>query len=114
MGRSVISRFPGTVGFEASSFAQIRLVESLLIEADVDPCDLIYPLLPFRVFHVHNLLIGPVKMVGDISYLLEKPVEGVAYDPPMGTTSCSKVCPQEGHATGTTFWPSSLMFRYKS
>lgn len=69
----------------------------------VDTGDLVNPFLSLGVFHVHHLVIGPVKVKGEIGYLLAQPGEGVANYPPRGTTSAWYVCPQAGHVVCTTF-----------
>ena len=43
------------------------------------------------MLQVHDLLEGPVEVVGDKGYLLAELVEGVAYDPPASAGSRSKV-----------------------
>ncbi len=34
------------------------------------------------VFHIHDLLVRPMKMEGKCGYLLAEPFQGVAYDSP--------------------------------
>ena len=51
----------------------------------------------------------PVQVISKIGYLLVEPVEGVAYDPPVGTASTSKSWPQEGQCAGTFGVSGSLM-----
>jgi hypothetical protein len=52
---------------------------------------LLYPRLPLGVFEMHNLIQRPVKMIGEIGYLLPQAFEGVAYAPPKSakSTSCA-------------------------
>jgi hypothetical protein len=38
----------------------------------------LHPAPPIGVFQVHDLLVGPVKVIGDERYLLDQLVEGVA------------------------------------
>jgi hypothetical protein len=40
--------------------------------------DLLDPAPAFTVFELHQLLVGPMKVIGDEGYLLVEPVEGVA------------------------------------
>ncbi len=77
----------------------------------VDPGDLLRPALPVGVLEGQDLVQRPVEVVGDVGYLLEQPVEGVAYDPPRRTTSTSNSCWQPGQATGTSVVPFSLIRR---
>ena len=49
--------------------------------------DLLHPLAAVRMFHLHNLSLGPVKVIGDKGYLLGQLREGVAYNPPTRTLS---------------------------
>jgi hypothetical protein len=46
-----------------------RLVETL-----IDLGDLLHPSLPLPVVKVHDLSMGPVKVVGDVGYLLKQTV----------------------------------------
>lgn len=71
----------------------------LLVEGFVDLCNLSSPPTPLPMFHVQQPLVGPVEMVGDVGYLLVKPVEGVAYNSPGGSGSTSKPCWQLGQLT---------------
>ena len=50
----------------------------LRLERLVDFDHLFNPLLPFWVLHGHNLVVGPVKVVGQVGYLLPQPRNGVA------------------------------------
>ncbi len=61
----------------------------LFIDLVIDASHLSNPALPLPVFHRHNLLVCPVKVIGDIGYLLKQALGGVAYDSPKGTVSTS-------------------------
>jgi hypothetical protein len=39
---------------------------------------LLHPAAALPVFEPHDLLVGPVEVVGDVGYLLEEPLRGVA------------------------------------
>jgi hypothetical protein len=45
-----------------------------LIQAPVDVSDLIDPPAALNVFQVHDLFIWPVKVIGNIGYLLKQSV----------------------------------------
>jgi hypothetical protein len=54
------------------------------------------------VFHVQDLVRGPVEVVCDVSYLLVQLVQGVAYDSPTLNSpprSISNRCLHSGHET---------------
>jgi hypothetical protein len=54
----------------------------LFVKTLVNLGDFCHPLLAFWVFQSQNVFRLPVKVVGDIGYLLIKPFEGVApYSP---------------------------------
>lgn len=63
------------------------------------------------MFHLQHLLLGPVKMVGNVGYLLVQLIEGVAYDPPRLARSTSNFLWQSGQVTGIRVMPSSLIWR---
>ena len=48
------------------------------VDLGIDFRDLLDPDLSLPVFHLKDLVRGPVKMVGDVSYLLVEPLQGVA------------------------------------
>jgi hypothetical protein len=61
-----------------------------LIEATVDIGDLCHPLLSFAVFEIQDFTAWPMKVVGDVGYLLVQALEGVAaYSPPKLAKSTS-------------------------
>lgn len=70
-----------------------------LVEGVVDLGNLRSPSPPFPMFHIQQSFVGPVEMVGNVGYLLVKPVEGVAYNSPGGSGSTSKPCWQLGQLT---------------
>ena len=53
-----------------------------LIKPGVDLGNLSHPLLSLCVFEDENLIQWPVKVVGQVGYLLVQSIEGVAYDSP--------------------------------
>src|SRR4029077_17591878 len=77
----------------------------VVVEAPVDLRDLGDPLLPFTVFEPENLLMRPVKVIGDVRYFLAEPPLGVGASPPNGVTSRSNWCSQCGHCARTRLWP---------
>jgi len=46
----------------------------LLVEALIDLGDFCNPALTFSMLHRQNLFVRPVKVIGDISYLLIEPL----------------------------------------
>ena len=63
-----------------------------------------------RVLHRQDLLAGPMKMIGDVGYLLAQAVERVASYPPSLAKSTSTSCPS-AQVTVMTVVPSSLIRR---
>lgn len=61
-----------------------------LAEPSIYVADLLHPAAPVLVLHLQDLLERPVKVVGDVGYLLEQAVKGVAcYAPPNWPRSTS-------------------------
>ena len=89
-----------------------RLSAAVLVNFFVDGRYLTHPGLPLFVFHLQNIVQGPMEMVGDVRYLLVKAIQGVAQDspgaPPIVT---SWEWPHSGHVMGTLLVPSSLTCR---
>ena len=83
----------------------LRSWASLFIESFVEPGDLAHPALPFPVLHPHDLIVGPVEVVGYVGYLLGEPLRGVAYDSPGPFTSTSNRPSQWGQATSILIVP---------
>jgi len=54
------------------------LASSVAVRATVQIRDLLHELPPVGVLDVHELVLGPVEMVGDEGYLLGQLPEGVA------------------------------------
>ncbi len=52
------------------------------VDLGVDLRDLPHPYLALFVFHVENIIKRPVKVIGDVCYLLVQPLQGVAQDSP--------------------------------
>jgi hypothetical protein len=48
------------------------------VQTLVNLYDLLYPKAAFDMFQIHQLTVGPVKMVGDVGYLLKQFRGGVA------------------------------------
>jgi hypothetical protein len=68
----------------------IALSLTCLIEATVDFGDFRDPPLPFAVFETQDFTARPVKVVGDVGYLLVQTLKGVAtYSPPKLAKSTS-------------------------
>lgn len=70
-----------------------------LVERLIDFRNLRSPSPPVSMLHMQQSLVRPMEVVGDVGYLLVKPVEGVAYDSPGGSGSTSKACWQLGQCT---------------
>jgi hypothetical protein len=52
--------------------------------------DLCHPLLSFAVFEIQDFISRPMKVIGDVGYLLVQTLEGVAtYSPPRLAKSTS-------------------------
>lgn len=75
----------------------------------VDFANLFNPMPALGVFERKKILVRPVKVIGDISYLLVKLREGIAYDSPGRSGSTSNACWQCGQATFITLVPFALM-----
>ena len=76
--------------------------------------DLVYlvdPPPPVAVLQLQHLGGRPMEVVGDICYLLEELVEGIARYPPNSLIFTSTSVPQVGQATLTVSLPSMLMRR---
>ncbi len=83
-------------------------------ELAVDFADLFDPLAALGMLQLEHRAPRPVEVIGDEGYLLAEPVEGVAYDSPVGATPCtSKPRPQSGQTAGTVVAPASLICRYR-
>jgi len=70
-----------------------------LVQAPVDGSDLIDPPAALSVFQLHDLFIRPVKVIGNIGYLLKQTVRGVAYSSPEPPTSTSNFVSHAGQVT---------------
>ena len=66
------------------------------------------------MFKVHNLFMGPVKMIGNKGYLLIQPVEGVAGYSPCSGSSRSNLCPHLGQTAWISSVAFSLILEYRS
>jgi hypothetical protein len=71
-----------------------------------------HPQPPVFVFQFEDGIWLPMKVVGEIGYLLANPFEGVAYDPPRREMSTSIGVWHCGQVTGTSDVPCSLIWRY--
>ena len=69
------------------------------------------PIVALRVLQLQDLLVRPVKVIGNVRYLLVEPLYGVAPDPPRLVSSSSNCCSQCGHWVRTRLWPFSLIRR---
>ena len=74
----------------------------------VDVADFLGPSVTLFVGQLEDVLGVPVKVVGDVGYLLVEPVQGVANYSPRLPNSFSKLWPQFGHLMPTET-SSSLM-----
>lgn len=82
-------------------------------ELAVDSADLFHPLPALGMLQLEHCAPRPVEVVGDEGYLLAEPVQGVAYDSPVGATPCTlNPRPQSGQTAGTFVVPASLICRY--
>lgn len=88
-----------------------KLPQRFLIQPAIDADNFLHPPLALTMLHIHNVQARPVKMVGNIGYLLMQAVEGVAYDPPKSAKSSSMSALQSGHLTVITLEPCSLIWR---
>lgn len=75
----------------------------------MDLPNLFDPLPPFGVFKRQQLIVWPVKVIGDIGHLLMQLREGVAYDSPGCWGSTSKPSWQRGQETFKVWVPLPLM-----
>jgi hypothetical protein len=91
---------------------EILLPPGNFVQLAIDVGDFFHPPLSFRVFETQDFAAWPVKVVGDVGYLLMQTVEGVAaYSPPSSAKSISNSALHSGHITGKVVIPSSLMRR---
>lgn len=67
--------------------------------------------MPGKMIHLHYFIHAPVEMIGDIGYLPDQILPGVADYFPKPPMSTSNLCPQEGHVAGIPVVPSSLILR---
>ena len=82
------------------------------VQPAVDPGNLFHPAQALRVLEAQDLVVRPVKVIGDVGYLLVQAVERVAYDtPPKLARSTSNFAWHSGHVIGMVLCPSSLMRR---
>lgn len=66
------------------------------------------------MFKVHDLFMGPVKMVSNKGYLLIQSIEGVARYSPCSGSSRSNLCPHFGQTAWISFVAFSLILAYRS
>ena len=81
----------------------------MLIQPLVDPRDFGDPPLTLAVVQLHDLVIGPVKVIGQVRYLLVQPIRVVARYSPRLAVSTSNSPAQCGQATSSRLWPFWLM-----
>ena len=67
-----------TAGWLASTRLRVTLSAYRLIEPAIDLRDFLDPALPFGMLKAEHFLRGPVKVVGNVGYLLIQMIEGVA------------------------------------
>ena len=81
------------------------------VQPAIDLGDLPHPAAALAVFQVQDIVRRPVKMVGDVGYLLVQAIEGVAYDsPPKLARLISNVWLQWGQSIERMVWPVSLIW----
>src|SRR2546422_6327492 len=85
-----------------------------LVQPLVELCDLSDPPPPLPAIQRQDLVSRPVEVEGDVGYLLEQPLRGVANHSPTLPTSTSNARSHWGHLTVNRSWPFSLTRRYKS
>ena len=82
------------------------------IHPAVERSDLLPPTPAVPVFQVQDIVQRPMKVVGNVGYLLVQSVEGVAYDsPPRLARSTSNAPLQWGQTTCRVVLPVSLICR---
>lgn len=91
--------------YRSSSFCSFTL--PLLVNGR----HLAHPPLSLLMIHVHQLIIGPVEVMGDVGHFPVKPVKRVDNHPPKGDTSAAKPCRQWGHVRSNVVSTSSLIQR---
>jgi hypothetical protein len=69
------------------------------------------PTLAVLVLQIENILQWPVKVIGNVGYLLIQALEGVACYSPTSTVSTSNSCPQSGHVVAIAVLAFSLIRR---
>ncbi len=62
-----------------------------LVQSLVDLGNFLHPLPPIIMLHLEYVIERPVKVVGDVGYLLEEVLEGVAFYSPGLPISTSKL-----------------------
>src|SRR5256885_1239924 len=90
-----------TVTSPLAGAAQVSAVDDPFI----DPHDLGDPSLPLVVLQAQDLVARPMKVVGDIGYLLVQPIRGVAHHSPVRPVSTSNDFSQCGQVTDSRSWP---------
>src|SRR5215207_6565863 len=94
-----------------------RSFRGRLVDLPVDARNLLDPAVAFEVGHLLDLFLRPVEVVGDVSYLLGQPAQGVAGYPSGGSpptssdSSTSKEFSHSGQVSFTREWPLELMRR---
>lgn len=97
------------VTIELFTFFYCSLSSLFTIHSLVNIRDLRNPLLPLAMIHTHNLVMGPVEVIGDVGYLLIQAICGVAGYPPRLAASTSNSPSQWGQLTSSRLWPFMLM-----
>ena len=83
-----------------------------LVHAAIDLGNLLNPPPPLPVFQIEDMVQRPVKVIGNVGYLLMQAFEGVAYDtPPKRARSTSNSLSQCGHPMVRVVLPVSLIWR---
>jgi hypothetical protein len=81
----------------------------VLVETAVDRGNFLGPSPSIGVLQGEDLIERPMKVIGDVGYLLLEPIEGVAYDSPDGKKSTSKLVLHDGQVTAILAAPGSLI-----
>src|SRR4051794_16250272 len=79
----------------------LRSLAGRVVEAAIDPADLLHPSHTFAMLQVQDVAGRPMKVIRHIRYLFAEPLYGVAPDPPAGASSTMNGLSQCGHCVRT-------------
>src|SRR5262249_29862704 len=103
-----LSRLRAELGVPAMTCV---LLSRRLVEPLVDLGDLLHPPLTLPVVEIHDLPVRPMKVIGDVGYLLKQAIGGVADHPPSAVISTSNLASHSGQTTPSRAWPLRLIRR---